>query len=59
MSNDKPLVLDSAIHAALREMAQAIADEHRIQITDVTIHWVEIIGTAGKVLEIEVRTRSQ
>jgi hypothetical protein len=57
-NNGDKIIVDSAVHKALRHMAQAIADEHGIQITDATIQWVDITGTAGKVLEIDVRTRS-
>ena len=59
MMNDKPIVLESAIHHALREMAQAIADEHGIQITDVFFRWDDIVGArGGRLIEIEVKTRS-
>ena len=59
MMNDKPLVLDSAIHLALREMAQAVADEHGIQMTDVSIRWLDMMDGGGRVMDIEVRTRSR
>jgi len=40
-------------------MAQAIADEHGIQIADATFRWADIIGQrGGRLIEIEVRTRS-
>ena len=61
---DKPMVLDSAIHRALREMAQAVADEHGIYITDVNISWY----STGRMIDatkptydlgtIDVKTRS-
>ena len=58
---EKPLVLDSAIHHALREMAQAIADEHKINILDVHFKWGGGFSPAnprGVLYEIEVVTRS-
>jgi len=62
MTNDQPVVLDSAIHVALRQMAQAIADEHGIAILDVRIEWHTEQPIGGKpkymVSEVEVRTRS-
>ena len=62
MSNDQPVVLDSAIHHAIKEMAQAIADEHGITILDVRIEWHTDRPMSGKptyrVYEVEVRTRS-
>ena len=64
MSNDKPLVLDSAIHHALREMALGVVKEHGIYITDVNISWYSI----GRMIDatkptydlgtIDVKTRS-
>jgi len=62
MTNDKPLVLDSAIHHAVKEMAQAIANEHGIAVLDVRIEWHMEYPIGGKpiyrVSEVEVRTRS-
>ena len=62
MTDDKPLVLDFAIHHAMREMAQAIADEHGVAILDVRIEWhtEQPLGSKPifRVSEIEVRTRS-
>jgi hypothetical protein len=53
------VAVESAIHDALKEVVQNIADQHKIKVDSVSIKWSDISDHSGFksiVREIEART---
>ena len=53
------VAVESSIHDALKDVMQAIADQHKIKVESVSIHWIDASDYKGFkciVRELEVRT---